>query len=514
MKRFLTLLLAASLLLSLALPLTGLADKANNTFIYGIEGDPGNDVNTISTAGRYDLMTERMLYSPLYSYYGPDDISYFLAKEVKASEDGMTLTVTLRDDVVWSDGTPFTADDVVFTFEHIIKAPHANGHDGLVFNGQPTQVTALDKYTVQFVTPIFVASMLENLANEHYIMPKHIYEGDEALDNNVKNQTPVGTGPYTLAEYKAGQYVKFSANKTYFKGEPKIETVYFQIVGDKNSAMLALKTGQINALVLSNDVAEDFNNTDVEVIAYPEDRVGYASFILTSDKVQDINFRKAVFYALDRHQMNLGAYLSEDFFVDAVSYLPYSNPFFTDEVEPYHRNIETAKEHLAKAEKAPDSITIAYGVGNMQQEVQALVMQQNLKEIGVNAQIVPVDSTALYDGLIAGNSPYDMFLGGYIMGVDPGSYATLFVTGSSSNFSRMSEPKLDELFKAGSVESDPAKRMEIYKESQRVLADAAVHYPIVTNSRLLGVTKDVGGIEDARLIPIYTFNDMSALYFK
>lgn len=75
MKRFLVFALALSLFLSLFS--TGLAGKENNTFIYGIEGDPGNDVNTISTSGRYDLMTERMIYNPLYSYYGPDDLHYF-----------------------------------------------------------------------------------------------------------------------------------------------------------------------------------------------------------------------------------------------------------------------------------------------------------------------------------------------------------------------------------------------------------------------------------------------------
>ncbi len=512
MRKLLLLSLAMLLVLSLAAP--ALADKTNNTFIYGIEGDPGNDINTVSTGSRFDLMAERMLYSPLFAYFGPDDIDYFLAKDVKVSEDGMTITVTLRDDVVWSDGKPFTSADVLFTFEHIIKAPYANGHDGLVFGGQATQVTAPDDYTVVFKTPIFVASMLENLASEHYIMPRHIYEGDETLDNNVKNQTPVGTGPYTLAEYKAGQYMKFAANKTYFKGAPKIETVFFQIVGDPNSAMIALKTGQINALVLSNDAAEDFKTSPVDVIAYPEDRVGYASFIMTSDKVQDINFRKAVFYALDRQQMNIGAYLSEEFFVEAVTYLPYSNPFFTKELETYQRNVDTAKEYLAKATQVPESITIAYGVGNKQQEVQALVIQQNLKEAGITAEVAPVDANALFDGLRKGSSPYDMFLSGYIMGIDPSSYATLFVTDGASNFSKMGDSKLDELFKAGAIETDPAKRKEIYDESQRVLADLAIHFPIVTNSRLLGVTQDVGGLEEARLIPIYTFNDMSYLYFK
>lgn len=512
MKRLLLVLLALSLML--ALPSISLADANNSTFIYGIGGDPGNDINTISTSGRYDLMTERMLYSPLFSYYGPDDISFFLAESFEMTDEGKTITVKLRENVKWHDGQPFTSADVVFTFEHIMKAPHANGYDGLVFDGQPTIVEAPDAHTVVFKTPIFVASMLENLAGEHYIMPKHIYDGDASLDNNIKNQTPIGTGPYMLAEYKAGEYVKFAANKDYFKGAPKIDTIFFQIVTDPNSAMMALKAGQINALVLNNDAADDFKNTDVQVIAYPEDRVGYGRFILSSEKVQDVNFRKACFFAFDRHEMNMGAYLSEEYFEDAVSFLPYSNPFFTRDLETYERNLDKAKEYLAKVDKLPDAITIAYGAGVTQQEVQALVMQQNLKEIGITANIAPVDSTALYDGLRKGTSPYEMYLGGYIMGVDPSSYATLFVTDSASNYGKTSDTTLDELFRKGSVETDPAKRIEIYHEAQRVLAETATQYPIVTNRRLLGVTKDVAGIEEARLIPIYTFDDMSQLYFK
>ena len=69
-----------------------MADKANDTLIYGIEGDPGNDINTITTAGRYDLMTERMLYSTLYNYYGPDDITYLLAEKLETSPDGNTIS--------------------------------------------------------------------------------------------------------------------------------------------------------------------------------------------------------------------------------------------------------------------------------------------------------------------------------------------------------------------------------------------------------------------------------------
>jgi peptide/nickel transport system substrate-binding protein len=100
------------------------------------------------------------------------------------------------------------------------------------------------------------------------------------------------------------------------------------------------------------------------------------------------------------------------------------------------------------------------------------------------------------------------------MGVDPNNYASLFTTGSASNYAHMSYPELDELFRQGSVETDDAKRAEIYLKAQQRLADDAIFFPIVTNSRLLAVTNDVGGVEDARLVPIYTFEDMSKLYFK
>jgi peptide/nickel transport system substrate-binding protein len=125
-----------------------------------------------------------------------------------------------------------------------------------------------------------------------------------------------------------------------------------------------------------------------------------------------------------------------------------------------------------------------------------------------------MDSTSLYNKLEEGTDEFDLFLGGYIMGIDPSNYATLFVTDSAYNYSHMEDAALDNLFKAGSVEGDLVRRLQIYQDAQRRLADLAVHYPIVTNKRLLGLTNNIGGVEDARLIPIYTFEDMSKLYFK
>ena len=89
---------------------------AGNTFTYAIGGDPGSNVNVITTSDRFGLMTIKMIYSPLLMY-NADGENWFLAKSVDVSDDNLTYTFHLREDVKWSDGEPFTADDVVFTYE-------------------------------------------------------------------------------------------------------------------------------------------------------------------------------------------------------------------------------------------------------------------------------------------------------------------------------------------------------------------------------------------------------------
>jgi peptide/nickel transport system substrate-binding protein len=100
------------------------------------------------------------------------------------------------------------------------------------------------------------------------------------------------------------------------------------------------------------------------------------------------------------------------------------------------------------------------------------------------------------------------------MGIDASNYVPLFFSGNRVNYAHLKEPVIDALWTAGSIEADAAKRLAIYHEIQSKIADTATWFPIVTNKRILAVSPNVGGIEDARLIPIYTFEDMSKLYFK
>ena len=113
-----------------------------------------------------------------------------------------------------------------------------------------------------------------------------------------------------------------------------------------------------------------------------------------------------------------------------------------------------------------------------------------------------------------GSTKYNLFLGGYIMGNDPDLYGALFKTEGRANYFQTENKATDELFNKAAVELDEAKRKELYNELQQAIAEDARIYPIVDNKKILAVNNRIGNVEDAGLIPLYTFEDVSKLTIK
>lgn len=485
----------------------------SDAFIYGIDGDPGNSVNVITTSDRYGLMEIKALYSPLYMY-NADKIVYFLAESMTQSADKLTYTAKLRKDVKWSDGTKFTADDVVFTYNEMLNEKNAGwAYSQLIFNGKPLKVTKVDDYTVNFTLPEVSAPGIELLANI-FIMPKHIYEGETNFENSEKNAKPVGTGPYTLEEYKAGQYVKLVKNDNYFLGAPKIKNVIYRVISDANTAKLSLQKGEINALsVQSSDLKDLTKGGNLTPYKYDEGRIAYLVLNSNSKNLKDLNVRQAIFYALNRTDLINAAFGSEEYAKKAYSFLPNENKFHTGDVEKYEFNQAKAKELIAAAGVSGLKLKLGYPGSNVPYQKEAAIIQQNLKAVGINVELASGEDAAISKQMKDENSNYDMFIGGYIMGIDPDTFNSLFTSGSQYNYSHFKDKEIDDLFNAGRV-ADEAKRKEIYDTIQKKLQTNAYFYPILENKRIVVMSSNIAGVEDAALVPVYTFEDMSKLYFK
>ncbi|MGE8203255.1 ABC transporter substrate-binding protein [Heyndrickxia sp. NPDC080065] len=516
----------AAVLLSIFLVLAGCSSKSSDnassnngsskpdTFVYGIDGDPGNAVNVITTGDRYGLMEIKTIYSPLYMYNGKDDIKYFLAESMTPSSDFLTYTAKLRKGVKWHDGKPFTADDVVFTYDQMLKEENGGwARSQLIFNNKPVKVEKVDDYTVKFTLPEVSMGAMEALGNI-FIMPKHIYEGESNIANSPKNATPVGTGPYKFKEYKAGESVTFEKNDDYFLGAPKISKVVYRIIMDANTATMALQKGEINAFAIQPSEASKFkNNSNIKIMPYDEGRIGYLAFNLSSKAVQSKEVRQAIAYAMNRDEINTASYVSKEFSEPAYSILPKKATYFTDNVEKYSFDTKKAKDLLAKAGVPNLKLKLAFTSNNPIQQKQAAVIQQNLKDAGINVELVGMDATALSKKMQSVQTDFDMYLGGYIMGIDPDTFNSLFVTNSNANYMHYSNKKVDELFNQGRVEKDDAKRQAIYEEIQKIIIDDAAFYPLTENKRILAIDSRIKGIDEAGLVPVYTFEDMSKLSY-
>lgn len=486
------------------------ASAGGSTFTYAIGGDPGANVNVITTGDRFGLMTIKMVYSPL-CMYNADGINWFLAESVDTSDDNMTYTFHLRDDVVWSDGEPFNADDVVFTYEAMEDPNNAGwAYSQLVYDQGATKIEKIDDYTVAFTLPFASAGSLEMLCNI-FIMPEHLYKDVTDFENNDINTKPVGTGPYVMAEYSPGSHVKFEANDTYFLGRPDIDTFVFQIVENSNTAMMAIQSGEIDAWVATPaEVAQmDLEGNNLTTYAYSEGRVAYMA--INVKQIPDEKVRKAIFYALNTKDINDAVYLSEDNYLTPTSFLPPISQFYTENVETYETDVDKAKELLKEAGAEGLKVTLTYSGSDSAQTTQATLIQQQLAQAGITCELNGMDSTAMIAQLDEPDNDIQMFLNGYIMGIDPDTFYPLFAVDGVYNRSRHEYAELDELFKRGRETMDADERFAIYEELQQVLQEKAFFYPLASNNRLLVVNKRVGGVDEAGLVPVYTFEDTSKL---
>ena len=186
-----------------------------------------------------------------------------------------------------------------------------------------------------------------------------------------------------------------------------------------------------------------------------------------------------------------------------------TNAHYTEELEKFDQDLEASKELVAGG---ATKLSLCH-VAEPAQTAQAQVIQAQLKEVGIEVELFGLEQGAYMETAYDNeDKTYDMYLGGYIMTIDPAGYVGMFGTGNMINYAN---DEIDALFAKSKVETDAAKRAEIFKELQQKVAEEALFYPFGTNLRIFVTNPALQGMEeDAKFVPIYTFDDFSKLYFE
>jgi len=221
------------------------------------------------------------------------------------SKDGLTITYHLRKGLKWSDGQPLTADDVVWTTEHAVLNPANNvvsraGWDRITKIGEP------NKYTVVFhlsqpYSP-FIVTFFSSAAANPSILPKHLLAKYPNINHVPFNSLPVGAGPFKYKEWSRSQRVVMVPNPYYFRGQPKLKEIDFEIIPNRDTILTQLQAHELDLWypVPGNYYAKAKALTAYTAIRQPAYYFNHLDFNVTRPRVKDLAVRRALEMAIDR----------------------------------------------------------------------------------------------------------------------------------------------------------------------------------------------------------------------
>lgn len=471
--------------------------SVKDTLMVGGEAEPGTlDAQTIDYG--YQVRIASSLFETLVKFKTDStDVGPGLATEWKQLEGGKVWEFTLRSGVKFHDGTDFNADAVVFTFERF-KNGNAFAPKTVPYQASYAmiqKVEAIDATHVRFTLDAPSAVFLKNLA----MFPAGIVS-PTAVKKNVDEfgaKTPIGTGPYRLVEWRANEKVVLQAFDGYWGAKPKIRKIVVIPVRDAAVRVERLLSGELDLVdgVPPRYIDTLKKNSDLTLDFEVGLNVCYLGFNWNEPPYNDVNFRRAVAHALDRKALIQLAYFGQA--EAGKSIVPPGMWGHDPEVPDYEQNIEKAKEHLAKVQNLPEKVHLIHMSYSRpyvpEPEKLALAIKDDLKKIGLNVELASYPEGAYSEQ--THNPKHPMFILGWMAdNPDPDNflYALLHkdsIANNGTNSTFFDHPEFNTLVKGAQTEMDEKKRLEMYRQAQRIYKDQIPSIPLVHVKQVAAVRK-------------------------
>ncbi|GAA3410231.1 ABC transporter substrate-binding protein [Paenibacillus hodogayensis] len=407
-----------------------------------------------------------------------------LASDWKVADDGMSWTFNLRQGVNWSDGKPFTADDVAYTFNEIVLKKELGASNSSNFV-DVEKVVAVNPNQVQFVLKKPWSSLPNYLAWYAKILPKHIFEGQDPWKlTSFNKEKPVGTGPYMLSKYMAGQHVELERNPNYYEGAAKIAKVIVSIVPDSNTQIAQLLSGTLSMVNVTDPTLMEKlkSNPNLTVNELADNNYYWVALDFTQERFQDVRVRQALLYAIDRDAIIKGV-LKGYGKVATGPIAPIQEKYYNKNVKTYGYDPEKAKALLKEAGYTPGAdgflqkdgktFEINMPAGQYGVLVQASQLVQDYwQKIGIKINLQVIDWNT-YVQKVVGNRQYDATLCWWRAPVDPDvlAYYHSSSAGKGNNIPNYKNPALDKLLEAGRSAKTTEERVKIYNDVQAMTAE-------------------------------------------
>jgi len=486
-------LIAAGVITALALSACSTGERVDlggesaGNLVAAIAGEP-DQLDPQKTSAYFSFEILENVYDTLVE---PDEnlqMRPALAESWEVSPDQLTWTFHLRRGVTFHDGSPFTAEDVVYSYRRIIDQQLSNAYRFSAVTG----VTAPDPSTVEITVKQPTPNLLVNIGGFKgmaIVQRKNVESGAIATH-------PIGTGPFAFKSAKSGDSITLTANKNYWGGPPAVSGVIFRFVPEASTALSALQAGEIDWTdSIPRQRVEELRGDDSLTLGItPGNDYWYLTLNEARKPFDDARVRRAIAYGIDR-----------DAIVQATSYgtatanqlaIPKGSPWYTD-YHGYTRDIDKAKTLLGQAGVNDLTLDMMATSEYPETVTAAQIIADNLAPLGITVKIRTVDFATWLDDENRGN--FDMLMMGWLGNIDPDDfYYAQQHTGGKSNAQKYSNPTVDALLDAGRTETNPDTRKADYAKAATIIADDASYIYLYNPSVIAAWSKKLSGYAPRR----------------
>ena len=422
------------------------------------------------------------------------------------SLDGLTVTYKLRPNVLWHDGSPFTAEDVKFTWQTIMNSKlnivSRDGYDKIKVIETP------DKYTVVVRFKEYYAPYLMLFKT---ILPKHALETVGDMNKASFNRSPIGTGPFKFKEWRLAEAVVLEANTAYFRGKPNLDGIIYKVIADSNIMLIQLKAGEVD--IMSNiafaqlDQVKDISG--IQAVTTPNMVWEHLDFNLDNPLFQDVRVRQAIALGIDKQALIVNVLKNTG--IPAVGdQSPLSWAFKHEAAQEAH-DVKAARELLVQAgwKLGEDGIfvkdgrklafSLAFPTGNRSRGIVASVIGQQLKDVGIAVEIKPIDTKVFFEEILKKRS-FETAMYAWVAGIDPDNlnlWNSKKIPNPNNNYEGLNYPgwrnaEIDVLTIQGAHTVDVEARKQIYFRIQDIIVQEHPVVPLYFRSNIDAVKNTVG----------------------
>ena len=554
-----------------ALLVEGEEGRYGGTLVTAIGQEPRSFNRIVSSDTATADVTDRIFADLIHINRETQRVEPSLAKSWEFSPNGRTLTMHLREGVLFSDGHPFTVEDVLFTFQLIydpkINSPQA---DQLKINGQPFDLRKVNDSTLEF-TFVHPSGGIERAFDSIFMLPKHklesVYRAGNFASAWSMSSSPediVGLGPFKFSRYTPGQRVELERNPYYWKIDarkqrlPYLSRLVLMIIPNRETQFLNFKSGDLD--ILNQLRAEDYSallrdanpqgivvkdlgpNLGSELLWFNQNRALNPKThrpLVSSPKLDwftNIRFRQAISYAIDRKSIVDLIYLGRA----TVSYGPLtiSNKFwYNPSIKQYPYDVALAKRLLSDAgfrfattkgqlqllDKAshPVRFSLITNAGNREREKIGAVVQNDLEKIGIRVDFTPLEFSSLIARIMESFDYDACLLGPTNIDTDPSGQMNLWLSSAPNHqwFPSQKKPasawegRLDELMLAQSETSSNDQRKKDFDEVQWIVSEQVPFIYLVSRDVLVAAKRRVGNFRPT-ILDHHTLWNSEQLYLK